>query len=66
MRRAGVVPILFVPGVLLFLAVGQTTLAGVSFSLVRRLRELVWIGLGFGLLGWYGWRGQGTLDSLEK
>lgn len=52
--------------VLLFLAVGQTTLAGISFSLVRRLRELVWIGLGFGLLGWYGWRGQGTLESLEK
>ena len=52
--------------VLLFLAVGQTTLAGVSFSLVRRLRELLWIGLGFGLLGWYGWRGQGTLESREK
>ena len=52
--------------VLLFLAVGQTTFAGVSFSLVRRLRELLWIGLGFGLLGWYGWRGQGRLDSLEK
>ena len=52
--------------VLLFVAVGQTTFAGVSFSLVRRLRELVWIGLGFGLLGWYGWRSRGTLDSLEK
>jgi putative membrane protein len=52
--------------VLLFLAVGQTTLAGVSFSLVRRVRELIWIGFGFGLLGWYGWRGQGSLESLEK
>ena len=52
--------------VLLFLAVGQTTLAGVSFSLVRRMRELIWIGFGFGLLSWFGWRGHETQESLEK
>ena len=54
--------------VLLFLAVGQTTLAGVSFSLVRRLRELLWIGIGFGLLGWYGYQSgnQERVDHLGE
>lgn len=52
--------------VLLFLAVGQTTFSGISFSLVRRLRELIWIGFGFGLLSWYGWKNQEISDNLEK
>ncbi len=51
--------------VLLFLAVGQTTLAGVSFSLVRRVRELLWIGFGFGLLGWYG-RSAPHVDGVVR
>ena len=52
--------------VLLFLAVGQTAFSGISFSLVRRFRELIWIGFGFGLLNWYGWRNQEMPDNLEK
>lgn len=40
--------------VLLFFAFGLTSVNALAFSLLRRVRELLWIGLGFGLLAWLG------------
>ena len=40
--------------VLLFLAFGLTTVTALTFSVVRRVRELLWIGIGLALLAWLG------------
>jgi len=39
---------------LLFAAFGLTQATGLAYSLTRRLREVLWIGLGFLLLAWLG------------
>lgn len=65
---------LFLPGslgvqeggnVLLFLAFGLTEAVAITFSLVRRARELLWIGFGLLALSFLGWPAKGALPSAE-
>ena len=62
----------FIPGslgaqeggnVLLFLAFGLSEVTGVTFSVVRRFRELVWIAFGLLLLTWLGKGGRPPVSS---
>jgi len=40
--------------VLIFLACGLTQVQALAFSVIRRFRELIWIGIGLALLAWWG------------
>lgn len=61
----------FIPGslgaqeggnLLLLQAFGYSDVTGLTFALLRRIRELVWIGIGFLCLGLIGGRGTETLS----
>lgn len=63
---------LFLPGslgvqeggnVLLFLAFGLSEATAMTFSLVRRARELFWIGFGLAALAFLGWPSREALES---
>jgi uncharacterized protein (TIRG00374 family) len=45
--------------VLIFLACGLTEVQALAFSVIRRFRELLWIGVGLALLTWWGLLGPG-------
>jgi uncharacterized membrane protein YbhN (UPF0104 family) len=73
----GVVKIMsfFIPGsigaqeggiVWLFTAIGAPRETGLAYAVFRRVRELVWIGIGFGCLGWSVRRAEGSLQPGEE
>ena len=51
--------------VLIFLAFGLTEVQALAFSVIRRFRELLWIGAGLALLGWWGLLGRGAAAPAE-
>jgi putative membrane protein len=51
--------------VFIFLSFGLPAEAAMAFSLIRRLREVLWLGAGFVLLSWSGLASRSALTSLS-